>query len=306
MKLLIAYDGSDYGRGAFPDLKLAGLPDVAEAIVLSAADVILPPTSEPGDETSNFMPESLKLARLSAERALMKADATAKHGSELVKNSFPRWQVSHEALADSPAWAVIRRSDEWKPDLIVVGARGHSLLGGRLILGSVSQRVLYEARCSVRISRTRRETKNGVPVRIVIGVDNSTYSRAAVDAVAQRKWAAGTEIRLLAVVDTVMAVGPEPTGVKWIEVGAEKDWQQVRQLFAPLVDQLNSAGLRASLMIRKGDPKEEIVAEADGWNADSIFVGAKGLRGIERLLLGSVSSAVSARAHCSVEVVRPR
>lgn len=306
MKLLIAYDGSDYGKSAFQDLKLAGLPDVAEAIVLSAADVILPPASEPGDEPSNFMPESLKLARLAAERAVTKAESIGKHGSELVKNSFPRWQVSYEALADSPAWALIRKSDEWKPDLIVLGARGHSLLGGRLILGSVSQRVLYEARCSVRIARPRRESNNGTPVRIVIGVDNSTYSQAAVDAVAQRPWPAGTEIRLLAVVDTVMPVASEPTEVKWIEVGAEKDWQQVRELFAPLIDQLNSAALKASLMIRKGDPKDEIIAEADGWNADSIFVGAKGLRGIERLLLGSVSSAVSARAHCSVEVVRPR
>lgn len=35
-----------------------------------------------------------------------------------------------------------------------------------------------------------------------------------------------------------------------------------------------------------------------------VFVGAKGMRGIDRLLLGSVSSAVSARAHCSVEVIR--
>lgn len=78
--------------------------------------------------------------------------------------------VRHEALADSPAWALLRTADEWKADLIVVGARGQSVPGGRLVLGSVSQRVLYEASCSVRVARARRlETDS--PLRIVITLE---------------------------------------------------------------------------------------------------------------------------------------
>jgi nucleotide-binding universal stress UspA family protein len=60
------------------------------------------------------------------------------------------------------------------------------------------------------------------------------------------------------------------------------------------------------VQLKKGDPKQILIEEAESWQADSIFVGAKGMRGIERLLLGSVSAAVAARAHCSVEVVRPK
>ncbi|MFX4689754.1 universal stress protein, partial [Acinetobacter baumannii] len=47
-----------------------------------------------------------------------------------------------------------------------------------------------------------------------------------------------------------------------------------------------------------------LIEEAEKWQADSIFVGARGLRGRERSLLGSVASAVASRAPCSVEVVR--
>ena len=114
-------------------------------------------------------------------------------------------------------------------------------------------------------------------------------------------------MQLLTVVDTVMPVAPDPTSpltMKWVEVGDEDKWDQVRLVFEPLVEKVRSAGINASLMIRRGNPRDEIIEEAEGWGADCIFLGAKGMRGVERLLLGSVSSAVSARARCSVEVVR--
>jgi len=53
------------------------------------------------------------------------------------------------------------------------------------------------------------------------------------------------------------------------------------------------------------DPKRLIVEEAASWNADCIFLGARGHSRLERFLLGSVAAAVAARATCTVEVVRP-
>jgi len=112
---------------------------------------------------------------------------------------------------------------------------------------------------------------------------------------------------LLAVVDSVLGMiydPREPSAVKWIEVADEKDWHNVRDIFEPTAQKLRRAGLHAEMLIRHGHPADQILQEADTWGADCIFVGAKGTRGIDRLLLGSVSSAVSSRAHCSVEVVR--
>jgi hypothetical protein len=50
MKILIGYDGSESSDVALEDLKNAGLPKTTEALVLSMADVILPP---PIDEQSD-------------------------------------------------------------------------------------------------------------------------------------------------------------------------------------------------------------------------------------------------------------
>ena len=58
-------------------------------------------------------------------------------------------------------------------------------------------------------------------------------------------------------------------------------------------------------MVKEGDPKRELCKAAEEWGADCIFVGSAGFSNrFERFVLGSVSAAVAARAHCSVEVVR--
>jgi nucleotide-binding universal stress UspA family protein len=151
-----------------------------------------------------------------------------------------------------------------------------------LILGSISQRVLYEASCSVRIGRDHVQN-SGKLLRILIGVDNSPDSNSAVEAVCNRKWPAGTEFGLLVVVDAVMAVPSDSdtlSHVKWIDVSKEENWDQVREIIEPTAQQLRDKGLHAEVLIRRGNPSDQILQEADTWGADCIFVGAKGTRGI--------------------------
>ena len=307
MKILIGYDGSECADAALEDLKHAGLDTEADVLVMCVADVFVPPPTDEVDDTFPVnVPEGVKRAHERARHKLEEAQDLAKRVGEQIKAQFPNWKVDTQAEADSPAWALLRKADEWNPDLIIMGARGHSVFGGRLILGSISQRVLYEAHCSVRVGRGPYKNPDK-PVRLLIGVDSSSDSNAAVDAVCVRHWPRGTEVGLLVVVDTVMPLSSnpaEPAAMKWIEVGDESNWAQVREIFEPSARRIRGAGLHGEILIRRGNPADEILQEAHTWGADCIFVGAKGTRGIDRLLLGSVSSAVSSRAHCSVEVVR--
>jgi hypothetical protein len=70
------------------------------------------------------------------------------------------------------------------------------------------------------------------------------------------------------------------------------------------VEELISSGLTATPVITAGDPKRVLLDEADAWGADCLFIGARGHNRLARFMLGSVATAVVARAHCSVEVVR--
>jgi nucleotide-binding universal stress UspA family protein len=94
---------------------------------------------------------------------------------------------------------------------------------------------------------------------------------------------------------------PGQTGMERGETD-ESGWmsETLDAIAAPLYEQ----GLAVSSIITAGDPKQVLLDEAEQWQADALFVGARGLSRVERFLLGSVSAAVAARAHCSVEVVR--
>lgn len=282
-KILIAYDGSACSDAALNDLRRAGLPATVEAVVVTVAYIFLPPPDGevPDDElVSPGVAALVRPAQAHAEEVVKKALAVAQQAAHRVRADFPGWSVRAEARGDEPAWALIKMAERLEADLVVVGSHGHSSAGGRLILGSVSQRVLYEASCSVRVARCSDGRRAG-PVRIVVGFNDTSDSELAVDAVSAREWPEESEARL---VSARASLKPEAQGL-----AAEK---------------LRSAGLNVSEVSMEGDPAHVLVREAEEWDADSIFVGTRGVHGLRHLLRGSVSSAVAARAQCSVEVAR--
>ncbi len=119
-------------------------------------------------------------------------ETLANHAAKRLRRMFPGWTVSAEAATGSPAWEVLTTADDFKPDLIVAGSHGRSDMG-RFILGSISQKILTEAHCSVRVARGRIEI-NPTPVHILMGFDGSKGAEAAVDVVASRNWPKESEV----------------------------------------------------------------------------------------------------------------
>jgi nucleotide-binding universal stress UspA family protein len=89
-----------------------------------------------------------------------------------------------------------------------------------------------------------------------------------------------------------------------IEAADEKERVRLSGVADAAADRLQRAGLSASSLVVDGDPRQAILAEAERWRADSVFVGARGLGTLDRLLLGSVSDAMVHHGHCAVEIVR--
>lgn len=310
MKILIGYDGSACSDAALDDLKTAGLPETVEAVVMSVADVWLPPPPE-NEGLSEYAadlqthPQPFKAYQTNA-KAVTEAETLARHAQSRLRKMFPAWQVSAEAAFGSPAWEIWSKSNEIKADLIVVGSHGHTALG-RFFLGSISNKVLTEANCSVRVARGRIEV-DPIPSRVVIGFDGTPGAKAAVEAVATRNWREGGKFRLIAVADSLLptAIGLfVPPVSSWVDEEMKIESERIGKLAEESLELLRSKGLEAEIKVFAGNPKQILARESERWHADSIFVGANrfGSR-VERFLLGSVSAAIAARAHCSVEVVR--
>lgn len=309
MKLLIAYDGSPPADAAIDDLNMAGLPDTGEALVLSVADVWLPPENlEDGGVENEYIEQIVEKHRQQAREAVEHAREAAERARQQVLTHLPNWTVSAEGSYGSAAWEVIDRSESLDADLIVVGSHGKSAIS-RFFLGSVSQKVLTEARTSVRVARGRIDVDEK-PVNILIGFDASKGAQAAVESVKARSWRRGSKVWLVGVVNPISAtrVGQFiPPVMGWVEQENVALERLLDDLASKAAEDLKSTGLEADVRILSGDPKSVLVDEAENVRADCVFMGANrfGSR-VERFLLGSVSAAIAARAHCSVEVVRTR
>lgn len=311
MKLLIANDGSGCAEAALDDLQRAGLPQDVEALVMAVTELWLPapPPSTFGViemASAVYVPSDMAGIYSQHSPAIAAAQALVDRAAARLRTNFPGWQIRTQVAEGSPRRELIHQADEWKPDLIVLGSHGHSMLS-RLLLGSVSQGVLTDAHCSVRIARGRVEEPN-TPVRIVIGVDGSEASAAAVREVARRNWPAMSEVRIIAVTDPLSpgVIGNLIPPVRnFVNESNEYDREWLKKLLQNSSDEFKTSNLRVSTEILEGDPRSDLPKAAEAWGADCIFVGSIGFNNrFQRILLGSVSATIAARAHCSVEVVR--
>ena len=143
-------------------------------------------------------------------------------------------------------------------------------------------------------------------MRILLAIDGSDSSQAAVQSVTARPWPGGTEVRVLNVV--------EPPSLLMEREMASSDpefeavWnalrEQAKDLASKATEKLRAAKLNTSTALVEGDPKSLIIDTANDWGADMIVVGSHGRKSLNRFLMGSVSEAVVRHASCSVEVIR--
>jgi nucleotide-binding universal stress UspA family protein len=210
--------------------------------------------------------------------------------------------IERMALLGRAASAIVAEANEWHPDLIVMGSRGHGEIAS-MLLGSVSSEVVDHAPCPVLIARRPKLT------RAVLGHDGSDCALHAESVVA--KWPIFARVAI-----EVIDVGP--AGMPWMGTtqstyagSVEPYVEAVRATVAADSDlaeaaarRLREAGLRATASVEQGAPATELIRVANERAADLIVVGTRGRTGLRRLLLGSVARNVLHHASCSVLIVR--
>lgn len=143
-------------------------------------------------------------------------------------------------------------------------------------------------------------------MRILIGVDDSPHSHAAVEYVRKMTWPKDSTIQVLSVVRPVVALYAEAYVPAAPYIGElNEDTVRFHQETAANAErELQGAGLKTDAKILHGDPRIELVEAARAARADLLVVGSHGRTGVAKLMMGSVASHVVAHAPCSVLVVK--
>ena len=147
-------------------------------------------------------------------------------------------------------------------------------------------------------------------MKVLLAIDGSAHSHAALVEFASRPWPRGTKVQILTVVHSSIPLLLDPaflTAAAHMEQTLERrrDAPALVEAAADIVREADS-NVSVTTKIVDGVPKEAIVEEARSWGADLIVLGSHGYGRVRRVLLGSVAAAVVATAPCSVQVVRAR
>jgi nucleotide-binding universal stress UspA family protein len=185
-----------------------------------------------------------------------------------------------------PKSNIVDAASKWRADLIVVGSHGHKGLE-RFLIGSVPDAVARHAGCSVEIVRIPLKLS-----RILLAIDDSKFSWAAVEAVMAQLQPQGREIKVLNVADPFMPV--------LLQDSVKRGWELVQRA----EEKLRDAGYQTQTAVEEGDPKSTILDQATRWDSGLIAMGSHGRTGLGRFLMGSVAQGVAHHALCSVEIVR--
>ena len=146
-------------------------------------------------------------------------------------------------------------------------------------------------------------------MKILLAVDGSVYSDAAVQEVAKRPWPLQSELTVITAAETPLMVSMEPWAAspeyfELIEKSVREAAKAVIESALLKLKTTEDKKLKISSETIQGPPKQVIVEEAESWGADLIVMGSRGLGTWNRLLMGSVSNSVVHHANCSVEIVR--
>lgn len=217
-----------------------------------------------------------------------------------------RWPDAEVAVLDTtPVQAIVGEARRLGATVIVLGWRGHGPVA-RLLMGSISRGVVRSAPCPVLVVRRRPNVRT-----VVVGLDGSENARGAARFLHRLQPRRGTRAVLAHVVEPVAMplLGLLPDGIRAtvrqeaMQATAEHVREAERGLQA-FVPSLESAGWQVRTQVLVDTPLRGLLGVVKASRADLLCLGARGVGGIKRVLLGSVAEAALTRGPSGVLIVR--
>ncbi|OPY39901.1 MAG: Universal stress protein [Methanoregulaceae archaeon PtaU1.Bin222] len=285
-RILFPTDFSEYAKRILDCI--TGFPGVKEVLLLHVIEETRSPWG--GGEIGIALSHNEKITLREEKRYLESL------GSHIRVTSMVK-------ISSDTAEAIIEYAEEKDVSLIVIGARGNSLVEG-ILLGSVSMAVLRRSRTSVLIMRHRvveeidgkKRYQQYCPMllsRVLCPVDFSPYSEHAIS-------------RLLATegVGEVILVYVVSRGESSEEIA--RCQKRARELGLDLRSRFTSQRIPARVIVRTGNPASEIIRVAEEEDVSLIWMSYSGRGWFRELLIGSTADHVAVNSTCPVMIIRSK
>ncbi|MFP8956934.1 universal stress protein [Natrialbaceae archaeon A-CW3] len=205
------------------------------------------------------------------------------------------FEVETHVVRGTPHRRIVGIAETIGASLTIVGSRGKSPLENRVI-GSTARNLARTTTTPLLVNRVERAADDPEVLRehlfqrMLYATDFSENAEAAFEAFSYLRHA--TQEATLVHVET-----PKDPGLP-------EDEDPEEQL-TDLAAQLEEWGIETQVEVRQGDPADEILAAEAAYEPSTILVGSRGHSRLRRLLLGSVSEVLVARAEGNVFLVPP-
>ena len=296
-RVLLATDGSAEAEHA---ARLAATISRGIGAELHVVHVRPAPNVFAAPESAIYAPDVVDDLREIAEREGRK---TLDEGVKTVGEAGGEVAEAHLRLG-RPDAQIVELAEELGA-LVILGSRGLGPLK-RALLGSVSGSVVRHAPGSVLVVRGDGRSGDGLPGKILVALDGSEQADLAARAAAELSGATGSEVHVVAVLPTTAEMfGPHFYSAEIRESLLERARGDARSFLEQQSEKIEAdGGSVATTHLRTGSPEAEIVALGEELGAGLIVTGSRGLGGVSRALMGSVSDSVARHASCPVLVVR--
>jgi nucleotide-binding universal stress UspA family protein len=203
----------------------------------------------------------------------------------------------------NPASCILRTAASIHADLISMGTHGLSGFD-RLVLGSVTEKVLRKATCPVLTVPPATATAARIPyARLLCPVDFSSSSLAALHLAFSMAKEADADLTMLHVVDW-----DTDDDLSRVAFDSPEFRRRVEEQTSARLESLVTEDVRTwckpSTRIREGKPYRQILKAAEEGAADLIIIGVRGRNPVDLALFGSTTNQVVRHASCPVLTLR--
>jgi nucleotide-binding universal stress UspA family protein len=284
-KILLTTDGSEYSEGAVREaIKLAKRCS-SKLTVLSVIDT--------NPELDALAPQLIEKREKAVRQNLDALLALAKQEDIDCDTIVHEGEETYRHIVDEAA--------KNNSTMIVMGRRGRTGLK-RLVMGSVTARVIGHAPCSVLVvpKAAQLEFRN-----ILVATDGSKYSVAAVAVAIDMAKRNGSALTIISAVPSELLT---PTDIDFTmnqqQLIAEQEMREAEKNARSAKEAAQKEGVTVKAFVMSGRPYEAIIQTAQETKADIIVLGSHGRTGVERFLMGSVAERVIMLASCPVLVAK--